>query len=109
VTVAARMEPLQAMNIAYFPAWFVGFEGKPQFRIGDRNLAFRYRTGSPLGELPLPAQSRGKLWRQRGEKLPLGFTLSDQAHISQQLRFAVQRLAVSLFINAKDCALVRIP
>jgi hypothetical protein len=70
VTVAARMEPLQAMSIAYFPAWFVGFEGKPQFRIGDRNLAFRYRTGSPLGELPLPAQSRGKLWRQRGEKLP---------------------------------------
>ena len=34
-------EPLQAMNIAYFPAWFVGFEGKPQFRIRDRTLAFR--------------------------------------------------------------------
>jgi hypothetical protein len=44
-----------------------------------------------------------------GRSSRLGFTLPDQAHISQQLRFAVQRLAVSLFINAKDCALVRIP
>jgi hypothetical protein len=33
---------MQAMNIAHLPAWFVGFEREPQFRVRDRTVAFTY-------------------------------------------------------------------